>query len=80
MNQRKKDLLENAGSLFEGKRGSKKVNVHRDPDWLYAKIGQLSTELDWLKNVWAQSVVERRKWINPSEVLAPYPHNSGFLG
>ena len=49
VNQWKKDLLENAGSLFEGKRGSKQVNVHRDPDWLYAKIGQLSTELDWLK-------------------------------
>jgi transposase len=45
----KKELLENAGSLFEGKRGPKPVNVQYDPDRLYAKIGQLNMELDWLK-------------------------------
>jgi transposase-like protein len=47
--QWKKDLLTNAGSLFEGKRGSKPVNAQSDPDRLYAKIGQLNMELDWLK-------------------------------
>jgi len=45
----KKELLENAGSLFEGKRGPKPTNVQNDPDRLYAKIGQLNMELDWLK-------------------------------
>ena len=45
----KKELLENAGSLFEGKRGPKPANVQNDPDRLYAKIGQLNMELDWLK-------------------------------
>jgi transposase len=35
--QWKKELLDNAGSLFEGKRGPKPVNAQNDPDWLYAK-------------------------------------------
>ena len=47
--QWKKELLTNAGSLFEGKRGPKPVNAQSDPDRLYAKIGQLNMELDWLK-------------------------------
>jgi transposase len=42
-------LLTNAGSLFEGKRGPKAVDAQSDPDRLYAKIGQLNMELDWLK-------------------------------
>jgi transposase len=45
----KKELLENAGSLFEGKRGPKPVDAQSDPDRLFAKIGQLNMELDWLK-------------------------------
>jgi transposase len=50
VNQWKKDLVEHAGSLFEGKRGGPKpVNAQSDPDRLYAKIGQLNMELDWLK-------------------------------
>ena len=47
--QWKKELLENAGSLFEGKRGPKPVNAQDDPDRLYARIGQLNMELEWLK-------------------------------
>jgi transposase len=47
--QWKKELLTNAGSLFESKRGPKPVNAQSDPDRLYAKIGQLNMELDWLK-------------------------------
>lgn len=46
--QWKKELLENAGSLFEDKRGQKPANARSDPDRLYAKIGQLNMELDWL--------------------------------
>jgi len=41
--------LENAGSLFEGKRGPKPINAESNPDRLYAKIRQLNMELDWLK-------------------------------
>ena len=47
--QWKKELLANAGSLFEGKRGPKPVNTQSDPGRLYAKIGQLNMELDWRK-------------------------------
>ena len=47
--QWKKELLDNAASLFEGKRGPKPANTQNDPDRLYAKIGQLNMELDWLK-------------------------------
>jgi len=49
VSQWKKGLLENAGSLFEGKRGPKPINAESNPDRLYAKIGQLNMELDWLK-------------------------------
>jgi transposase len=49
VSQWKKELLENAASLFEGKRGPKPVNAESAPDRLYAKIGQLNMELDWLK-------------------------------
>jgi transposase-like protein len=49
VSQWKKELMDNAGSLFEGKRGPKPINAQSDPDRLYAKIGQLNMELDWLK-------------------------------
>jgi Transposase. len=45
----KKALLENASQLFEVKRGSKPIDPQSDPVRLYAKIGQLNMELDWLK-------------------------------
>ena len=44
----KKALLENAGQLFDVKRGPKSVAPQSDPERLYAKIGQLNIELDWL--------------------------------
>jgi transposase len=49
VSQWKKELLEHAGSLFEGKRGPKPINAESNPDRLYAKIGQLNMEMDWLK-------------------------------
>jgi transposase len=45
----KKALLENASQLFEVKRGSKPIDPQSDQVRLYAKIGQLNMELDWLK-------------------------------
>ncbi len=47
--QWKKEILERAGSLFEGKRGPKAVNEHSEPERLYGEIGRLKMELDWLK-------------------------------
>lgn len=49
VNQWKKELMTNAGELFETKRGPKPIDAQSDPDRLYAKIGQLNMELDWLK-------------------------------
>ncbi|GBU10328.1 transposase [Gammaproteobacteria bacterium] len=45
----KKALLDNAESLFEGKRGPKHIDSQSEPDRLYAKIGQLNMEVDWLR-------------------------------
>ena len=45
----KKALVENAGQLFDVKRGSKAIDPQSDPERLYAKIGQLNMELEWLK-------------------------------
>ncbi|WGS84013.1 IS3 family transposase [Methylomonas sp. UP202] len=70
VSQWKKELLDNAGSLFEGKRGPKSVNAQNDPDRLYAKIGQLNMELDWLKKKSGDQPVEARQtWIRPDDEL-----------
>jgi transposase-like protein len=45
----KKEILERAKTLFEGKRGPKPVAAHQEPDLLYGEIGKLKVELDWLK-------------------------------
>lgn len=46
----KKVVLENAGQLFDEKRGKKSSQlVELDVENLYAKIGKLNMELEWLK-------------------------------
>jgi transposase len=45
----KKALLEHAEQIFDVKRGPKPIDAATDPERLYAKIGQLNMELDWLK-------------------------------
>jgi len=45
----KKSLQEQASTLFEGKRGPKSADPSSSPDRLYAEIGRLKMELDWLK-------------------------------
>jgi transposase-like protein len=47
--QWKKEILERAGTLFEGKRGPKPMNEYSAPERLYGEIGKLKMELDWLK-------------------------------
>jgi transposase len=47
--QWKKEIQEQAKTLFEGKRGPKPVAAHREPEVLYSEIGKLKVELDWLK-------------------------------
>ena len=47
--QWKKEIQEQASTLFEGKRGPKPLAAHREPELLYSEIGKLKMELDWLK-------------------------------
>jgi len=45
----KKELQQQAASLFEQKRGPKPVDPVEDPEKLYSEIGRLKVELEWLK-------------------------------
>ena len=47
--QWKKEIQEQAKTLFEGKRGPKPIDPHREPEKLFSEIGKLKVELDWLK-------------------------------
>ena len=47
--QWKKELLDQAGSLFDAKRGPKPMDESSSPERLYSEIGRLKMELDWLK-------------------------------
>ncbi len=47
--QWKKELQEQAKTLFEGRRGPAPVVDHQEPERLYSEIGKLKMELDWLK-------------------------------
>src|SRR5665811_1804118 len=48
--QWKKEIQEQAKTLFEGRRGPKPViAAYREPEVLYSEIGKLKVELDWLK-------------------------------
>ena len=47
--QWKKEIQEQAKTLFEGKRSPTPLAAHREPEVLYSEIGKLKVELDWLK-------------------------------
>ena len=47
--QWKKEIQEQGKTLFEGKRGPKAIDAHREPELLFSEIGKLKVELDWLK-------------------------------
>ena len=47
--QWKKEIQEQAKTLFEGQRGPKPIAAHQEPELLYSEIGKLKVELDWLK-------------------------------
>jgi transposase-like protein len=45
----KKELQEQAHSLFDVKRGPRPVDPSASPERLYSEIGRLKMDLDWLK-------------------------------
>ena len=47
--QWKKELLAQAYSIFDTKRGPKPDDPSTTPERLYSEIGRLKMELDWLK-------------------------------
>lgn len=47
--QWKREIQDQAETLFEKKRGPKPVEGPGEPDRLYGEIGRLKVELDWLK-------------------------------
>ena len=47
--QWKKELVDEAASVFDSRRGPKPVDEYSDPERLYGEIGRLKVELDWLK-------------------------------
>ena len=57
----KKELQQQAASLFEQKRGPKLSDPLEDPEKLYSEIGRLKMELKWIKKVRRESRV-----LNPS--------------
>ncbi len=49
VSQWKREIQDQAKTLFEGKRGPQPVSAHSAPDRLYGEIGRLKMEIDWLK-------------------------------
>lgn len=47
--QWKKEILENAGALFDVRRGPKPVDESSPEDKLYSEIGKLKMQVNWLK-------------------------------
>jgi len=45
----KRELIAQAPSIFETKRGPKPADPSASPERLYSEIGRLKMELDWLK-------------------------------
>ena len=47
--QWKREIQEQAQTLFENRRGPRPVDGPGEPERLYGEIGRLKVELDWLK-------------------------------
>ena len=45
----KKLLLDSAKDVFNGKKGKAEESMAQERDRLYAQVGRLAVELDWLK-------------------------------
>ena len=65
----KRELQEQASSLFDAKRGPKPADPSVSPERLYSEIGRLKMELDWLKK---RSGISQQKYV--SNGSAPSSH------
>ena len=70
VNQWKKELLANAGELFDIKRGPKPIDAQSDPDRLYAKMVNSIWSLIGSKKIWDRPVTERQQWVEIDQSIA----------
>ena len=50
----KKEMLDNAATLFENKKDKKKASGEIEKEQLYQQIGELQVQLAWIKKKSAQ--------------------------
>jgi putative transposase len=68
--QWKKEILENAGALFDVKRGPTPVDESSPEDKLYSEIGKLKMQVDWLKKkARGMSAAERAQWVERDDEM-----------
>lgn len=67
----KRELREQAPSLFDAKRGLKPADSFASSENLYSEIGRLKMELDWLKKNPGSIIIKAcKQWISSTEALA----------
>jgi len=57
-------------SAVDVKRGSKTIDPQNDTERLYAKIGQLNMELEWLKKSPGSALRQRQSWVDSGDKLS----------
>ena len=76
----KKQLLEGAGTLFEGPASKADKSDEPSTSELYEQIGRLKIELDWVKKKWPGTVAEKRSWVDASDVTLSVRRQCELLG
>ena len=76
----KKQLLDDAPSIFEASSPkAEKLDTPSDEE-LYAEIGRLKVQLDWLKKKWPKTVAEKRSWIDFDDCQVSVREQCELLG
>ena len=76
----KKQLLEGAGTLFEGPASKADKCDEPSSSELYEQIGRLKIELDWIKIKWPSTVAEKRSWIEVGDAQLSVRRQCELLG
>ena len=76
----KKQLLEGAGTLFEGPASKADKSDGPSASELYEQIGRLKIELDWVKRKWPSTVSEKRSWIEVGDAHVSVRRQCELLG
>ena len=76
----KKQLLEGAGTLFEGPASKAAASDEPSASELYEQIGRLKIELDWIKKKWPSTLPEKRSWIEVGDAHLSVRRQCELLG